>query len=133
MPGMASGSYTPSANGGNSGNPVTFGTSGGNCSYDSTSGKVSFDHAGSCTVTADQAGNSDYNAASQASQTFTIAKADQTITVTTAAPASTSRTRHCCWPACPIPAPTRICRPTWTTGRRRWMPRCNRCSSTASC
>src|SRR5262249_37407249 len=36
-------------------------------------------HAGSCTITADQAGNDDYEAAEQVSQGFTIAKAHATI------------------------------------------------------
>ena len=36
--------------------------------------------AGSCTVKADQAGSDNYNAAPQVTQTFTIAKANQTIT-----------------------------------------------------
>ena len=38
--------------------------------------------AGSCTITASQAGDASYNAAASVSQSFTIAKADQTITFT---------------------------------------------------
>ena len=44
-------------------------------------GKVHITGAGSCTVTASQAGNNNYNAALDVSQTFAIAKADQTISL----------------------------------------------------
>ncbi|MFN2614306.1 MAG: hypothetical protein ABR552_05735, partial [Actinomycetota bacterium] len=71
--------YTPTASGGASGNPVTFGTT-GVCSYDSGSGKVTMSSSGSCTVTADQAGNGDYNAASQAAQVFSVGHAAPTFT-----------------------------------------------------
>ena len=43
---------------------------------------------GTCTVNANQAGNANWNAAPQVSQSFTVSKASQTITVTTAAPGS---------------------------------------------
>jgi hypothetical protein len=42
--------------------------------------------AGSCTVSANQAGNGTYNPAPQVLQTFSIAKANQTISVTSTAP-----------------------------------------------
>jgi hypothetical protein len=41
---------------------------------------VTLTGAGSCTVTAHQAGNANYNAASDVARTFNIAKANQTIT-----------------------------------------------------
>jgi hypothetical protein len=69
--------YSPTATGGGSGNPIVFGTTGGNCSI--SGGIVTMTHAGSCTVTADQAGNTDYTAAPQATQVFTVGKASQTI------------------------------------------------------
>jgi hypothetical protein len=47
---------------------------------------VSFVAGGTCTVNADQAGNGNYQAAAQKQQSFTIAKATQTITFTSAAP-----------------------------------------------
>jgi hypothetical protein len=71
--------YTPEATGGGSGNPVTFDAS-GDCSYNSTTGKVTMTAAGTCTVTADQAGNPNYSAAPQASQEFSVGKRPVTVT-----------------------------------------------------
>ena len=70
--------FSVAANGGGSGNPVTFSSS-GVCSnsggnFTMTSG------TGTCTVKFDQAGNGDYNAASQVVETVTAQKASQTIT-----------------------------------------------------
>jgi len=59
-----------------SGLDVTFAASGQCTVTDST---VSITGAGSCTITASQAGDANYNPAPDASQTFAIAKADQTI------------------------------------------------------
>ena len=78
--------FTVAATGGGSGNPVTF-SSGGVCTntgatFTMTSG------TGTCTVKYDQAGDANYNAAPQVTETVTAQKADQTITVTTHAPAS---------------------------------------------
>lgn len=79
------GSYTVTATGGGSGNPVTFASS--TTSVCTMSGaKVSFVHAGTCTVTADQAGSTYYDAAPQMSQTFEVAKASQTVAFTSAVP-----------------------------------------------
>ena len=69
--------YTPTATGGASGNAVTFGASGA-CSY--SSGTVTMTATGTCTVTADQLGNDDYNAAAQASQTFSVGPKPVTVT-----------------------------------------------------
>jgi integrase len=76
--------FTVAATGGNSGNPVVYGSSGG-CSnsgatYTMTSGSTD------CVVTYDQDGNSKYNPATQVTETVTAQKADQTIDVTTSAP-----------------------------------------------
>lgn len=60
-----------------SGLVVTF-TGSGNCSVSGTT--VTITGAGSCTVTASQAGDSNYLAATSVPQTFSIAKANQTIT-----------------------------------------------------
>ena len=60
-----------------SGLTVTFGAS-GNCTV--TGATVHLTGAGSCTITASQAGDSNYNAAPGVPQTFSIGKADQTIT-----------------------------------------------------
>lgn len=74
---------TVAATGGGSGNPVTFSidaASNGSCSISGST--VTFDHAGTCVVDADQAGDSDYLAAQQAQQTVTVGKAAQAITFT---------------------------------------------------
>ena len=47
---------------------------------------VSFTGAGSCVIDANQAGNTNYNAATQVQQTVTVTKANQTITFTSTAP-----------------------------------------------
>jgi hypothetical protein len=78
-------SFTVAATGGGSGNPVTF-TSSGSCSnssatYTMTSG------TGTCSVIANQAGNSTY-AASRVTKTVTATPATQTITLTTPPPSS---------------------------------------------
>jgi hypothetical protein len=78
--------FTVAANGGGSGNPVTFGSSGActnsGATFTMTSG------TGTCTVTFDQAGNDNYNPAPEVTESVTAQKADQTITVTTNAPAT---------------------------------------------
>ena len=78
--------FTVAATGGASGNAVVF-TSTGSCTnsgatYSMTSG------TGICSVIANQAGNDNYTAAAQVSETVTATPASQTITVTTPAPAS---------------------------------------------
>ena len=78
--------FTVSATGGGSGNAVTF-TSSGVCSnsggiYKMTAGK------GMCSVIANQAGNSNYLAAAQVTQSVTATLASQTITFTKSAPSS---------------------------------------------
>src|SRR5262249_19156399 len=60
-----------------SGLAVTFAAS-GNCSV--TGSTVHITGAGSCTITASQAGDANYNAAPDVPQTVAIAKANQTIT-----------------------------------------------------
>src|SRR5438128_9529297 len=63
-----------------SGLPVSFSAS-GQCTVTSPSpGTVHITGAGSCTITASQAGNSTYNPAPDVPQSFSIAKANQTIT-----------------------------------------------------
>ncbi|HEY5629004.1 MAG TPA: hypothetical protein VIR16_05790, partial [Candidatus Limnocylindrales bacterium] len=81
--------YAPAATGGATGNPVTFSIAPATAAHCSISGgNVSMDHAGACTVDADQAGNADYNAGSN-SQSFSIGLATQTLSFTTVAPAAT--------------------------------------------
>ena len=62
-----------------SGLPVSFAAV-GFCTV--SAGTVTITGAGLCTITASQAGNDDYNAASDVSQTFMIDKATSTVTVT---------------------------------------------------
>lgn len=50
-------------------------------------GDVSFQNAGTCVLDANQAGDSNYNAASQVQQAFTVYPADQTVSFTSTAPA----------------------------------------------
>jgi alpha-tubulin suppressor-like RCC1 family protein len=78
--------YDPAATGGGSGNAVTFGTSGGNCTYDGGTGLVTMTHVGTCTVTADQTGSSNYEAATQVTQAFSVAKGPQSVSITSTAP-----------------------------------------------
>jgi hypothetical protein len=79
-------SFPVAATGGASGNAVTFGSSGA-CSnsgatYTMTSG------TGTCSVIANQAGNSDYAAAAQVTKTVTATLVAQAITFTTSPPAT---------------------------------------------
>jgi uncharacterized repeat protein (TIGR01451 family) len=75
--GTTGGSATLTANGGGSGNPVTFSvdpTSGaGVCSVSGDT--VSYNAPGSCVIDANQAGNTYYAAAQQVSQTITVYQA----------------------------------------------------------
>ena len=75
--------FTLSALGGGSGNAVTFSSSDPTmASCDGTNGAtVTILKAGSCSIYADQAGNSSYTAAAQESQTLTINKEEQTLTL----------------------------------------------------
>src|SRR5262249_9055148 len=74
--------FDVSATGGASGNAVTFAAS-RNCTV--TGATVHLTGGGSCTITASQAGNGNYNAAPDVPQTFNVAKASQTITFGTLA------------------------------------------------
>ena len=72
-------SFTLSASGGASGNAVTFASS--NAAVATVSGTtVTIVGAGITTITASQAGNANYNAASDVYQSLTVDKANQTIT-----------------------------------------------------
>ncbi|HVZ51759.1 MAG TPA: Ig-like domain repeat protein, partial [Pseudolabrys sp.] len=67
--------YAPAANA-SSGLTVVLGVTGG-CSFDGTT--VTFTAAGACTVTADQSGSANYNAAPQATQSITVAQTTPTV------------------------------------------------------
>lgn len=78
--------YTPEADGGASGNPVTFTidpASEGVCSL--LSGVVRLDHAGTCVVRAEQAGDADHEAAPTVTQTIEVARNPSSVTVTSPA------------------------------------------------
>jgi hypothetical protein len=76
--GGTAGSVTATAS---SGLDVSFGTSSPSvCSVDASTGAITILTAGDCVVTADQAGNTNYQAAPQATQTVVINKATQSIT-----------------------------------------------------
>jgi hypothetical protein len=75
--GWSGGSATLAATA-SSGLPVTYSVTSGPCSVSGNT--VTATAAGSCTIAADQAGNANFTAAAQASQTVTVTKADQTIT-----------------------------------------------------
>ena len=73
------GTFALSATGGGSGNPVVFAsTTTGVCTVSGSTATIV--SAGMCTITANQAGNTNYSAAPQVSRNVTIEQADQTIT-----------------------------------------------------
>ncbi len=81
--------YTVAAEGGGSGNAVTFTIDAASASVCMVSGTtVSFTGFGTCTIDANQTGNSNYNSAPQAQQVFTVGKGAQTISFTSTPPGS---------------------------------------------
>jgi hypothetical protein len=79
--------YAVATDGGASGNGVNLSIDPGASSVCSVDGNtVTFQHAGTCTVNADQAGNDDYEAAPTAQQSVAVNKIAQTITFTSAPP-----------------------------------------------
>ena len=75
---VVGGTGTVSATGGASGNAVTFSsTTTGVCTVSGST--VTGVTAGTCTIAADQAGNANYNAATQATQNITVGKGSQTL------------------------------------------------------
>jgi hypothetical protein len=75
-PGLVGGSYPVSATGGASGNQVVFSSLTPEvCSV--TGSTVSLDATGTCTVAADQAGSTNFDAAPQVTQAFTVEAAAQ--------------------------------------------------------
>jgi YVTN family beta-propeller protein len=83
-PASVGASYAVAATGGGSGNPVVFTTLNGPCSMSGP--VVRFVAVGTCTITANQAGNASYRAAPSVDQTFEVTKGDQTVTITTSPP-----------------------------------------------
>jgi hypothetical protein len=84
--GTVGGSATLSATGGGSGNPIVFSVDGsstaGACNVSGTNGTtLNYTAVGSCVVDANQAGNSDYLAAPDVSQTILVGPATVTVNV----------------------------------------------------
>ncbi|HEY3321297.1 MAG TPA: kelch repeat-containing protein [Planctomycetota bacterium] len=74
--------FTVSATGGASGNPVTFAIASGPATATGTNGStITITGAGLVTVRASQAGNTNYSAAADVDQSFTVAKASATVTL----------------------------------------------------
>jgi hypothetical protein len=93
--GMVGGSEPLSATGGNSGNPVTFAVDPSSnpsdaCSISGTT--VTFLNAGSCVIDANQAGNSDYSAATPVSHSMAVSPTATAPTNTAAAATPTTTT-----------------------------------------
>ena len=83
-PARYGGTYTLIANGGASGNAVTF--SSATLAVCTVSGSVvSFVGVGSCVIDANQVGNANYTAAPQVQQSFTVSSVTQTISFSTLA------------------------------------------------
>ena len=82
------GTFTVSATGGASGNPVVFSSQTiGTCATGGVNGAtVTMFAAGTCTLSANQAGNGTYAPAPQVTQNFSIGRANQTIGAITSAP-----------------------------------------------
>jgi hypothetical protein len=80
--------YTVTASGGASGNPVAFSidpsTTNSACSI--TNASVKFSHFGTCVVDANQAGNADYSAAAQVQQAIAVGKGSQAVNFTSTSP-----------------------------------------------
>ena len=86
-PAVVGGTYTVTASGGGSGNPVTFSidpSANGSCSISGAT--VTFVAAGTCVIDANQAGNASYAAATQVQQSFDPDSVTQTITFTSTPP-----------------------------------------------
>ena len=86
---VAGATYTPLAYGGATGNTVSLSVASASTSICALAfGKISFLTVGDCVIEANQAGNTNYNAASQVIQTITVAKGAQVVAFTSAAPSA---------------------------------------------
>jgi hypothetical protein len=74
--------FALTASGGASGQPVVFTVQdGSSCTVDPTTSKVMLTGAGTCTITASQAGNGDYATATPVIQSFAVNKAPSSLTL----------------------------------------------------
>ena len=83
--GVVDATYTPTLTGGRSGSPIVV-TSAAPAVCTVTGGIVTFNHVGSCVLSGNQAGTTDYLAAVQVQQTITVSQAAQTLAFTSVAP-----------------------------------------------
>ena len=93
-PAVVGGTYTPTAKGGASGNPVTFSvdpSAKGSCSISGAT--VTFVAVGTCVIDANQAGSASYEAATQVQQSFAVV-GTQSITFTSTPPKLGGHRRH---------------------------------------
>ncbi len=107
-PAAVGGTYTPTATGGGSENPVTFSidssSTAGACSI--SGGTVSFTGPGTCTVDANQAGGNGYTAAPQVQQVTTVDQAPSFVAASPPATATAGRTYGYTFMASGTPAPS---------------------------
>jgi hypothetical protein len=82
------GSYVPDISGGGSTSPIALSVASAttNAACSVTGNTVNFDHAGTCAVAADQAGDADHQDATQVTQQFGVTKSAQTVTFTSTPP-----------------------------------------------
>ena len=80
--------YTVTASGGGSGNPVTFSLDAGSSGCSLSGADVSFTGVGTCVIDSHQTGNTNYLAAPQVQQAFTVGQAAQAIAFTSTVPSA---------------------------------------------
>ncbi len=85
-PARAGQTYTVSATGGASTQPVVFSTAAAAAICTVNGSIVSFTGVGACSIAATQAGDAHYNAAAGVTQAVTIGKGSQTVAITSSAP-----------------------------------------------
>lgn len=83
---VGSAGYTPTAGGGGSGQPVAVTVDGTPYACTISNGVVTYQHVGTCTLDANQDGNTDYLPANQVQQSFAVGQGAQAITFTSSAP-----------------------------------------------
>lgn len=79
---VAGGSYLATASNGGSSSPVTFSTGSAGCTVTNNgddTATVHFTHVGDCTIAVNQAGDANYTAATQKTQTMTVAQGSQSV------------------------------------------------------
>jgi hypothetical protein len=80
------GTYTVTATGGGSRNPVTFSLAGSSSGCTLDGATVTFTGAGACAIDADQSGDTNHTAAAQVRQSVSVSQAVQAVTFTSHLP-----------------------------------------------